>query len=186
MQNPLNSQQKSIKQIISDLMMKEMQKDSKKKLNVVVIPMRYGQQWGSRNLKKITPLHKQKSEHALKFSPINCTQISPDNFKEKERRNYQKLISLANQKSKQISRENQYMVQSRQKSYSLNVAKPIHQKLPSLPKRIQYRAAKAESLQLYNIDSLEGYNIQAEDMSFEIDEYVKLKSVHSIRLSDYS
>ncbi|CAD8056336.1 unnamed protein product [Paramecium primaurelia] len=185
MQSPMKTQQKSIKQIIYDLMLKEMQKDSQKKLNIVVIPMRYGQQWGCRNLKKITPSSKQKSEHFLKFSPINCTKISPDNFKEKERKKYEKLISLANQKSKQISREDLQVTQSRQKSYSMNNTKVINQKLPSLPKRIQSRAAKAASLQLYNLDSLEGYNLQVEDMSLEIDEYVKLKSVNSIRVPDY-
>ncbi|CAD8154369.1 unnamed protein product [Paramecium octaurelia] len=184
-QRSMKTQQKSIKQIIYDLMLKETQKDNQKKLNIVVIPMRYGQQWGNRNLKKITPSSKQQSEHTLKFSPINCTKISPDNFKEKERKKYEKLISLANQKTKQISREDVQMTQSRQKSYSMNNTKVINQKLPSLPKRIQNRAAKAASLQLYNLDTLEGYNLQVEDMSLEIDEYVKLKSVSSIRAPDF-
>ncbi|CAD8164177.1 unnamed protein product [Paramecium octaurelia] len=192
MQTPFKKQPKSIKQIIKDLIIKEMERESKKKINIIVIPTRIGQScWGTRNLRRISPSNHQKNEQGAIFSPINCSQISPmnqspgspSNYRIKNKSKYGKLLKMNNQEQtyQASKKEQKYKTEPRQKSQSVNTTKPFHQRLPSLPRRINYFADEAKSLQLKLTDTIEGYRVQQDDMSLEIDEYVKMKYINQFK-----
>ncbi|CAD8073495.1 unnamed protein product [Paramecium primaurelia] len=195
MQTPFRKQPKSVKQIIKELILKEMEKEGQNKINIVVIPTRIGQScWGTSNLRRISPSNYQRIDQGTIFTPINCTQISPINYnqgtplncKSKYRSKYQNLLKMTNQQPNQCKKkqEIQYKTEPRQKSFSLHTAKHIHQRLPSLPRKINYFAEEAKSLQIKLTDTLEGYQVQQDDMSFEIDEYVKMKYIKQINYQE--
>ncbi|CAD8065802.1 unnamed protein product [Paramecium primaurelia] len=192
MQSPFKRQPKSIKQIIKDLILKEIEKESKKKINIIVIPTRIGQScWGTRNLRRISPSNHYKIDQGAIFSPINCSQISPvnqsqgspSNYRIKNKSKYEKLLKMNNQQQpNQINKKEQkFKTEPRQKSQSVNTTKPFHQRLPSLPRRINYFAEETKSLQLKLTDTIEGYQVKQDDMSFEIDEYVQMKYIKQIK-----
>ncbi|CAD8163263.1 unnamed protein product [Paramecium octaurelia] len=192
MQTPFRKQPKSVKQIIKELILKEMEKEGKKtNFNIVVIPTRVGQScWGTTNLRRISPTNYQRVDQGPVFSPINCTQISPITFsqgtpknsKTKQKSKYQKLLKMTDEQPYQYKKQQErYKTEARQKSLSLNTAKNIHQRLPSLPRKINYLTEEAKSLQIKLTDTIEGYQVHEDDMSFEIDEYVKMKYIKQIK-----
>ncbi|CAD8078110.1 unnamed protein product [Paramecium sonneborni] len=194
MQTPFKKQPKSIKQIIKDLIIKEMEKESRKNINIIVMPTRIGQSCsGIQNFRRISPTNYKKIDQGVVFTPINCNQISPMNQSQisplnqkiKNRSKHEKLLKITQQQNNQEKKKvEKQKTEPRQKSLSLHTNKLLHQRLPSLPKRINYFTEEAKSLQLKLTDTIEGYQVQQNDMSFEIDEYVKMKYIKQIKYQE--
>ncbi|CAD8077377.1 unnamed protein product [Paramecium sonneborni] len=194
MKTPFKKQPKSIQEIIKDFLTKEMEKESKKNINIVILPTKIGQSsWRTRNFGRISTSNNKTIDQNVIVTPnnynqistINQSQISSSNDKTKNKSKQDKLVNITQQQQNQYKRKVEIQkTKSHRKSFSLNTNKSIYQKLPNLPRRINYFTEVAKSLELKFNDTIEGYQVEQDDMSFEIDEYVKMKYIKQIQYQE--